>query len=869
MTRTMTVMFLCAALLISAASVWAETKEPEAPWLVSTTDAQVGPVANYMDAQWDLLAWFNAEITTGDNQLLGGEFAGGHFYITGGGGTAGTRPNTVYILNPDGTLYDSFEQWSSAGWGWRDLAYDGTYLYGSDDYVIDAFDLDGNAVPAMNINGPITPARALAYDPATDSFWTQSFGGPCYNFDRAGGTIWTGSSGATAVYGMAWDAAAPDGPWLWIFDQTGNPQTTFHKFDPVNYFIVESYTVPLIGTSSDQIAGGAFFTAEWDPTYHVMGGVTQGTPNDLLFMLEMYDNADPLAPGPPENFTLTDNGPDLIASLEWDNPVVTVNGSPLTTIDDIVVKRDGVIIDHLAGAPGDHMTYDNVVPAAGMYGYSVYCVNSYGDGIPVSDNAWIGPDVPAGVENLYGEGVGITLEANLTWDNPLVGAHGGYFDPLSITGYTINRYGPSTATFTIAGMATSFNDNTIPFNGWYEYGVICENASGPGPEAMSNTFFVGPAEFEEIPYDWIEIDPFDPAQVFAGTDTGINGDDQNLGPFNLGFTFPFYTNFTSIRVCSNGFLSFTSTSTSYVNYAIPTTGEPNNLVAPYWTDLNPSSFGYGKVWYYSDVAGGRFIMEFDSCCHYSTNGVYTFEAILYDDGTIDYMYKELTPGTANAATVGVENSTGTVGVQCTYNGSGPLEPVPLMGIRIHPVPGAPVPVTLISFDAEVVPTGVLLTWNTASEIECHSWNVERNGEVVATLQGHGTTVEPQSYSYLDVVGNGTYTYTLKQVDVSGSVNTMGDLTVTVGAVTEFSLDGNFPNPFNPATTISYSIPEAAKVMLNVYDISGRLVTTLVNGWNEIGNHEVTFDGTGLSSGVYIYELTAGSFKANGKMVMMK
>jgi hypothetical protein len=59
------------------------------------------------------------------------------------------------------------------------------------------------------------------------------------------------------------------------------------------------------------------------------------------------------------------------------------------------------------------------------------------------------------------------------------------------------------------------------------------------------------------------------------------------------------------------------------------------------------------------------------------------------------------------------------------------------------------------------------------------------------------------------------------------------------------------------------------VNLAVYDISGRLVTTLVNGWREAGVHEVTFDGSGLVSGVYLYQLEAGDFTAGGKMVLIK
>jgi hypothetical protein len=81
--------------------------------------------------------------------------------------------------------------------------------------------------------------------------------------------------------------------------------------------------------------------------------------------------------------------------------------------------------------------------------------------------------------------------------------------------------------------------------------------------------------------------------------------------------------------------------------------------------------------------------------------------------------------------------------------------------------------------------------------------------------------------------------------------------------------GISPNPFNPTTTISFTLPEAVRVVLNVYDVQGRLVTSLVNGWREAGQHQVTFDGSTLASGVYLYTLTAGSNTATGKMVLMK
>lgn len=83
------------------------------------------------------------------------------------------------------------------------------------------------------------------------------------------------------------------------------------------------------------------------------------------------------------------------------------------------------------------------------------------------------------------------------------------------------------------------------------------------------------------------------------------------------------------------------------------------------------------------------------------------------------------------------------------------------------------------------------------------------------------------------------------------------------------LNQNYPNPFNSMTTLSFALPEGGKVVLNIFDITGSLVATLMNGWREAGVHEVTFDGSGLVSGVYVYKLKAGDFTASGKMVLVK
>jgi hypothetical protein len=85
----------------------------------------------------------------------------------------------------------------------------------------------------------------------------------------------------------------------------------------------------------------------------------------------------------------------------------------------------------------------------------------------------------------------------------------------------------------------------------------------------------------------------------------------------------------------------------------------------------------------------------------------------------------------------------------------------------------------------------------------------------------------------------------------------------------FSLSQNFPNPFNPTTLISYSLPKLSRVVLKVYDLLGREVSTLVSEEKSQGTYKVEFNGRQLSSGVYFYTLRAGDFVQTKKMLIMK
>lgn len=87
--------------------------------------------------------------------------------------------------------------------------------------------------------------------------------------------------------------------------------------------------------------------------------------------------------------------------------------------------------------------------------------------------------------------------------------------------------------------------------------------------------------------------------------------------------------------------------------------------------------------------------------------------------------------------------------------------------------------------------------------------------------------------------------------------------------TQFALANNYPNPFNPQTTIEYSLEKAGQVAVNVYSVTGELVKTLVNAYQSAGSHTAVFSGAALPSGIYFYTLTSGSQTITKKMILAK
>jgi hypothetical protein len=220
--------------------------------------------------------------------------------------------------------------------------------------------------------------------------------------------------------------------------------------------------------------------------------------------------------------------------------------------------------------------------------------------------------------------------------------------------------------------------------GNYAYSVEREFAIGvglpsptdpTGPDAYGYyAYSSADSLFAQCPdYSWVEIRT-------VGTRVPYSQPGDFTVTVSLPFPFRYYgRNYTNLRVSSDGWIAFGSgTQTAFTNTEIPHVDNIRNMVALFWDDLfegsnNPTS----KLLYYNDAANHRFIVEWDSVGHYSGTGLReSFQAILYDpasyptttgDGEIVFQYRML--GEEGGCTVGIEDSTQTIGIQYLYNGA--------------------------------------------------------------------------------------------------------------------------------------------------------------------------------------------------------
>ncbi len=193
-----------------------------------------------------------------------------------------------------------------------------------------------------------------------------------------------------------------------------------------------------------------------------------------------------------------------------------------------------------------------------------------------------------------------------------------------------------------------------------------------GPDSYGYYAYENSDAYTAAPqFEWLEIAP-----EAGGQGTVLHlGDDQTV-QVSLPFTFNYYgQSYNLISICSNGWVALgNESSTAFGNDPIPSSESPNNIIAAYWDDLNPSSGG--QVAYYNDETNHRFIVEWHEVEHYSGGSPETFEVILYDpayyptptgDGEIVVQVNSRVSQTDY--TMGIENQNGTIGLQIFYDGA--------------------------------------------------------------------------------------------------------------------------------------------------------------------------------------------------------
>lgn len=426
----------------------------------------------------------------------------------------------------------------------------------------------------------------------------------------------------------------------------------------------------------------------------------------------------------------------------------------------------------------------------------------------------------------------------------------------------------------------------------------------------------------------ISIDP-DAVQI---TNWQGNPDDGYTGAIPFGFEFDFYgVSFSELYISTNGFISFVPIGHGYYyNDPIPRSDGPNSIICPFWDDLDGSNQGSvhyllepGKFtvqytdwqrypttgsltfqvvlhsnnkiyFYYENLVGA---LNSNTVGIENQNGTDGLEvaynspyvennlAVLFCDEpewlTLNHYGGTLYNGLSAAIILNIETGDLEPGeysmdVAITSNDPNNTEIIVPVRMTVTNI----VPVELAHFTAEKNSDKVLLKWQTATETNNSGFEVERTWKSedsnqnewkkITFVEGNGTTTETTNYSFSDKITEpGIYNYRLKQIDYDGTVNYSQVIEIDITGPVDYLLYQNYPNPFNPATTIRFALPVKTDLVVAVYNVIGEKVAEAFKGELEEGYHEVHFDASNLSSGVYIYRLESEQFVDVKKMILLR
>jgi len=369
-----------------------------------------------------------------------------------------------------------------------------------------------------------------------------------------------------------------------------------------------------------------------------------------------------------------------------------------------------------------------------------------------------------------------------------------------------------------------------------------ESALKNAPEHPGQPQSFGSGGPDAFGYRWIDSDEpggptFNWLDISATGTSVVLSDDGEIN-IPLPFAFDYYgTPHTSLRLSSNGAIFFAASGDMpFTNVTIPNAATPNNIVAPFWDDLNPSD---GGNIYHRNMGDGRFVISWVNIPRYAGDGVMTFQLILTDSGAIYYQYLSMT-GVVNSATIGFENGTGTDGLQVVSDGA-----------YVHN--NLAIRISALWVEASVTtPT------------------IPAGGTDTFDLVFDGSGLDDGTYH-----ANMTIS-TNDPVTPSVVVPIVFNVGVVAGEPGVPAFEGTHlltavrPNPVETSASFTLAVRDAGAVSIALFDALGRRVATVFDGELSAGTaHQFAVDSRTMAAGAYVLRVEGDGFAESRRITLLR
>jgi len=386
-----------------------------------------------------------------------------------------------------------------------------------------------------------------------------------------------------------------------------------------------------------------------------------------------------------------------------------------------------------------------------------------------------------------------------------------------------------------------------------------EDKDNPANEPENPPMLLSRGGPDDFGYLWIDSDEPSGGPVFNWIDITADGveitpwphgtvDDGYTDPIPMGMNFTFYgISYSDIVISTNGWISFLAVTNSYLsNATIPNTANPNAIIAVEWDDLDGGSVGH--CYYKYDDVGNRFIVSWVGWPYYPDPAdPHDIQVILNSNGSVVAQYANNGGTWQSDVSVGIENEGGTIGLQVAYNQA-----------YLHND-------LALRYSAG---------WLSADPL---SGSILAGGNQNVTVIFDATTLEAGDYSGSLILTGHDVNHDVAAITIPVTFHVEGSVGVSDGIMDlpkAFSLGQNYPNPFNPTTEIRFDLPMKTFVNLQIFNVMGQRVRTLVNSEMEAGFKSVRWNGSddngrSVASGTYFYILKAEGQTFTKKMTMLK